>query len=161
MAKKANSTDWEKTDSKEWEVTSTGSFHPMWTPVKDGESLVCRPVSVRVIPAHGKVKAGGAMDVIRLGGSSTSFAQGGNKIKVGTGDTVTVPLSYNLVGEDRLAVLDKKGVPSLSKLAQLIVNDGQAFNIVFNGKVKGGGGSVKRFTVMAPRGYRERVLKTK
>ncbi len=152
---KANITIEKGSKQEKWETVSSGGFPPMWKPVKDGESVVIRPFATRIIPAKGKRRASPAVDCVLLGINSGNFFLQNNRVKVGAGDMITIPLSYNLDGEDKLAVsLDKGKTARLSKLSDLIVSKNVALNLVFNGKVKGGQGTVKRFTIMVPQGFR-------
>lgn len=131
----------------------------MWKPSEEGENIIFRPVSGHIIPKKGKRKESGAIIAVLLGSSSDSFYSGDKKQGVATGDRITIPLSYNLEGEDKLGV-HTKGLCTLSPLSKYILSESKELRVVFDGKVKGGQGSVKRFTIMAPPGAREAAAKS-
>lgn len=151
------------TGSESWETVSTGGFAPAWKPQREGESIVIRPIAGRMIPAHGKIKAGPALDAILLsGGTSTSFYTGDKKADIKPNSTICVFLSFALLGTDKLAYETGKGkniTVTLSPLSQAAVREKVGLMIVFDGKVKGGQGSVKRFTIKAPLGLRDKLTK--
>lgn len=130
----------------------------MWKPSEEGEDIIFRPISGHVIPKKGKRKESGAVIAALLGGSSESFYSGDKKQGVANGDRITIPLSYNLEGEDKLGI-HTKGLTILSPLSKYILQEGKSLRVVFDGKVKGGQGSVKRFTIMAPQGARDEAAK--
>jgi len=167
----SSATDWEGTPSKgkgrtgqygktDWETVSSGGFPPMWKPEEKGENIIIRPLQMRVIPGKGKRKENSAVDALFLGGTSQNFFLRDEQVPVNNGDVITIPLSYNLEGEDKLAYRDKKKA-FLSNLSLLVLRQQSALNIIFGGKVKGGQGTVKQFTIMAPRGFRETAASQK
>lgn len=163
---KNNPTDWENAEQnggENWESLSTG-FSPLWKPEK-GNAIVVLPTGVHAfkIKKNAKVKtASYAIECILKGGSLGNFYNGrGEAVSVAVGDSVTVGSSYNLVGEDKLVVIEKK-IVRLSRMTDLLAKDNQAFRIVFNGKVKlEGGRSVNDYTMQVPKGYKEKFAQFK
>lgn len=148
-------------DLDDFETVSTGGFPPMWKPSKDGESIYIRPMVTKLMSGKKIKNPNSSVECILLGDKSGSFFQGEKKVTVPLNSTISLGLSYNLVGEDRVAVYtdEESGEARLSNLSQLLLEDSKGMIITFDGKVKGKGGrSVKTFTIMAPKGYKERVL---
>lgn len=158
----------ETSGSKEdWETVSTGGFAPMWKPEDEGEDVIFVPLSARVVPPRGKVKES-AMVVCKLsGGSSENFYSKDVLKGVAVGEEFSIPLSFNLNGDDKLGVHEagkgkKRGTAILSSLSKHLLASGTPMRIVFDGKIKGGQGSVKLFTIQLPKGTREAMAgKTK
>jgi len=183
MSKRKSSTDWEGKDTEReargaagapidqdgYEVVSSGTFPPMWKPERDGEAILIMPGEFRILTMKQgkKTKENASMDCIFRGGSSESFFVGSGKAShqqaVSSGDFVTLPMSYNLMGENRLAVQeDEEDISSirLSALSRLSVEESKPLKIIFTGKAPiGGGRSVKGFTISAPAGFKERIQK--
>lgn len=147
-----------------WETISSGGFSPLWKPEKSGESVIIRPVASRIIPAKGKRKDSPAIDCIFLGGSSRSFYQQDKQVPVSENDFITLPLSFNLEGEDKLAVATRSGKKlqvRLSAISEAVKKEKSRLNIIFLGRVKGGQGTVKQFTIAAPQGFRDSFIRRK
>src|SRR5258708_29419572 len=125
MAKKSTKAatgplDWENASGGEWESLSTG-FAPLWKP-EAGDSIVVIPVSIHTFKSK-KAKKGEkkkdagkinyALEAIFKGGSSSHFYTGGGKnnkeVEINPGDIIAIGTSYNLMGEDKLAVEIKAG----------------------------------------------------
>lgn len=168
----ASPLDWENASGGEWEDVSTG-FAPLWKP-ESGDVIFVTPVSVHTFKSK-KVKKGTkkkdvgkinyALEAIFKGGSADHFFTGSGtnnkEVAIKPGDIVAIGTSYNLMGEDKLAVEVKEGEARLSAMAVLIGEEQQAFRISFNGKVQiGGGRSVNNFSVQVPKGFRERLAQT-
>lgn len=169
--KKVNPLDWENVEggTDQWESLSTG-FAPLWKPEK-GDAIIVMPTAIHTFKSK-KVKKGQkkkdagkinfALEAIFKGGSNAHFYTGSGsnskEAEVSPGSIVAIGTSYNLMGEDKLAVEIAPGEARLSKLSQLIEEEGQAFKIVFNGKIPlGGGRSVNDFSCFAPKGFKERL----
>lgn len=174
-ASNKSSLDWENVGGggagAEWESLSTG-FAPLWKPEK-GDAIIVMPTAIHTFKSK-KVKKGAkkkdvgkinyALEAIFKGGSNAHFYTGSGtnskEAEVTPGSIVAIGTSYNLMGEDKLAVEIKPGEARLSKLSTLIEKEGQAFKIVFNGKIPlGEGRSVNDFSCFAPRGFKEKLSK--
>lgn len=173
-AKASGVTDWEhaEPENMEWESASSG-FAPLWKP-EQGNSVIVSVLGVEPFKTKkkqkGKAKGDNianpsyAISCILRGGSLANFYK--NKTTtadVKIGDNITLGSSYNLVGEDKLIVIDEKSnTARLSKMANLLNKDNQCFRVVFNGKIKTDGArSVNDFIVQFPRGYKERFVQFK
>lgn len=168
----AGALDWENASGGaggEWEDVSTG-FAPLWKP-EAGDVIFITPVSVHTFKSK-KAKKGEkkkdagkinyAVECIFKGGSSAHFFTGAGKtnkeVSINPGDIIAIGTSYNLMGEDKLAVEVKVGEARLSRMADLIISEEQAFRVAFMGKVPiGNGRSVNNFTVQVPKGYKEKL----
>jgi hypothetical protein len=165
-----NPTDWENPnsdDAQQWESASSGGFAPLWKP-EQGESVIVQVLGVepfKVKKQKGKkvkddMQPSFAIHCTLRGGSLANFFK--NKTThadVKYGEDVTLGSSYNLCGEDKLVVIDR-GSARLSKMAELLLKDGQSFRVVFNGKIKTDGArSVNDFTVQFPKGYKDKLVK--
>ena len=128
----------------------------MWKPDKAGEDVIFIPLSAKVIPPHKKMKESAMVECELTGGSSESFFSRDVKKGVADGERFTIPLSYNLLGDDKLGLHEKKKA-SLSKLSLYLLQHRTSMRIVFDGKVKGGQGTVKQFTLQVPREVREAI----
>lgn len=140
----------------DWEQISTGGFPPMWKPEEAGEDVVFIPLHARIIPPAKKRKESAAVECELTGGSSDSFYLRDVKKGVANGERFTIPLSYNLLGDERLGLHEKKKA-SLSRVSQYLLANRFSMRIVFDGKVKGGQGTVKQFSIYLPRGVREKM----
>ncbi len=150
----------------DWETVSTTGFPPMWKPVKRGEDVIITPTpQFRTMKIRkggkGKVQENFAIECLFQGGSSDSFFSGkGSKAKasIGKGDTISIPLSFGMLGQDKVAVIDANK-PQLSALSKLVIKDKKQLRLIFDGKEPiGGGQTVKRLTIQAPAGYKEKVI---
>lgn len=171
MARKQSVTDWDKpgrVTNDEYETVATSGFNPNWIPENEGETVDLLPVGFRVI--EGKIikkkKQNDTlcMDCIYMGGNSPSFYTGRKKAKqveMENGDLFSIVISYNLMGENRLAVLeDDEDMHSarVSSLLNLCNDNKKPVRVVFGGKVSiEGGRTVKQFTILAPKGYKEQI----
>jgi hypothetical protein len=169
-ATSANALDWENASGGEWEDVSTG-FAPLWKP-ESNDVVFITPVSVHPFKSKkakkdAKKKEAGkinyAVEAIYKGGSAEHFYKGSGassqQVDIKLGDIVAIGTSYNLMGEDKLAVEVREGEARLSAMSVLIGENQQAFRISFNGKVKiGGGRSVNNFSVQVPKGFREKLV---
>jgi hypothetical protein len=153
------------TGAEGYETVSTGGFPPMWKPERDGTILLIKPVSVHVIPAAkggGKNKRKESLSfqgTVQQSSDMEAFYIKDKQAQVAYGDLVSVPVSYNLEGEDKLAVFDGKE-SRLSQLSELLKKHDAAFRIIFGGKIKGGQGMVKLFTIQVPKGLRDKMKNT-
>lgn len=162
MSKKVN--EYQEQDG--FETVASSGFPPMWKPLEDGETVIVIPSEFRTmsIKKGKKTQENHALDCILKGGTSDNFYTGGGKnstkCKVPIEDLITIPLSYNLLGNMRLAVENEKnGHIEYSNLSKLSQKEGFPILIVFNGKQPiGGGQTVKRFTIQAPKGTREILI---
>lgn len=143
-----------KNNQEDWEQISTGGFAPMWKPEDAGEDVIFIPLSARIIPPAKKRKESAAIECELTGGSSDSFYSRDVKKGVANGERFVIPLSYNLNGDDKLGTHEKKKA-SLSRVSQWLLANRQSMRIVFDGKVKGGQGTVKQFSIYLPKGVRE------
>src|SRR5229473_5284799 len=112
--KEVGALDWENASGGEWESLSTG-FAPLWKP-EEGDIIIVTPVAVHPFKSKkggkkGKKNAGKinyALEAIFQGGSPKHFFTGSGKnnreSEINKGDIVAVGTSYNLMGEDKLAV---------------------------------------------------------
>jgi hypothetical protein len=146
--------------NQDWETISTGGFAPMWKPMKDGEDVEIIPLSCKVIPASGKRKESAMVECRLVGGSSEAFFSKDVKRGVANGENISIPLSHQLSGDDKLGTRFKKKA-MLSPLASYLLSKTMPMRIVYGGKVKGGQGSVKLFTIQVPRGVREALASKK
>lgn len=167
MATKKSVTDWEGAELEvgEWESASSGGFAPLWKP-EQGESVIVQVLSVSPFKSKkGKktskkeMQPSYAIECILMQGSSLAnfYKSKGNHIDVKIGDTVTLGSSYNLIGPDKLVMIEKNGA-IISPMAELLKEDNKSFRVVFNGKIKTEGArSVNDFTVQFPKGYKEKL----
>lgn len=142
----------------DWETVSTGGFAPTWKPDEPGEDVIFIPLSARLMPARKKMKESVMVECELQGGSSDSFYTKDIKKGVAIGDRFSIGVSYNLMGDDKLAIHEKKKA-SLSKVSNWLLANRKCMRIIFDGKVKGGQGHVKLFTIMLPSGAREAMAK--
>ena len=168
--KEVGALDWENASGGEWESLSTG-FAPLWKP-EEGDTIFITPTAVHPFrSAKGKKKGkktnkiNYALEAIFKGGNAGHFYTGsGTKSKeavINVGDIVAVGTSFNLMGEDKLAVEVKLGEARLSRMATLIETEGQAFKIVFNGQIPlGGGRKVNDFSLFTPKGFKEKLAQS-
>lgn len=172
MTKKLKNTSWEgagaDADNGEWETLPTG-FAPLWKP-KEGDTIQFTPKSVAAFKGKGAVgkkgkgKINASCTAVLRGGKSI-FTTGGAKnqkeVSVKVGEDISVGLSFNMIGEDAIAVLEGNEYV-LSPMSELLKKEGKSFRVRFDGKVPiGGGRSVNRYTIQVPNGFREKVLKSK
>lgn len=150
----------EISNREDWEVVSTGGFSPTWKPEKAGEDVIFIPLSARILPPRKKMKESAMVECELTGGSSDNFYSKDVMKGVAIGERFTIPLSYNLLGEDKLGIHEKKKA-SLSKVSLWLLSQRKSMRIVFDGKIKGGQGSVKLFTIMLPSGVREAMAGSK
>lgn len=169
MAKKAEkpATNWEdatQEDMGQWESLS-GAFAPLWKP-EAGNSIIVQPVEVTPFKTKKKAKVKApsfAVACILKGGSTANFYTGkSNAASVNFGDTIIVGSSFNVIGEDKLVVIEegsknKPATARLSQMAELLKKEGAAFRLVFNGQVHTSGPrKVNDITVQVPNGYKEK-----
>lgn len=175
MAKSNKSvTDWENAQEEnrgEWESLSSG-FAPLWKP-ESGNAIEVLPVGVHAfkVKKNAKIKTPSyAIECILKGGSLTNFYNGrGSAVSISIGDNVTIGSSYNLVGEDKLIVIEQSGkgkaltqLARLSRMSELLTGDNRSFRIVFNGQVKTEGARrVNDYTIQVPKGYKEKFSSQK
>lgn len=150
MARKNKKPVFGRARNSEWETVSSGGFAPMWKPSTKGEDVICIPLTGRVIPKKGKRKESAVIECRLMGGGSESFF-GAQDVKKGVanGEKFVIPLSNQLLGH--LGTFEKHEV-RLSTMSQYLLSVNKPLRIVFDGKIKGGQGHVKLFTVQAPPG---------
>ena len=149
-----------KRTSEDWETISTGGFAPMWKPESEGEDVIFIPLSARVIPPAKKRKESAAVECELRGGSSENFYTKDVLKGVAIGEKFVIPLSYNLLGDDNLGLHSKKKA-SLSRVSMYCLSKRLSMRVIFDGKIKGGQGTVKLFTVQLPKGVREAMASKK
>lgn len=162
-------TNWEDAapdDNLQWESLS-GAFAPLWKP-EPGNAIIVQPIEVTEFKTKKKSKAKGpsfAISCVFKGGSSANFYSGkGSAASINLGDTVIVGSSFNVIGEDKLVVIEENGkgknhsvTARLSQMAELLKKEGVGFRLVFNGQVKTSGPrKVNDITVQVPNGYKEK-----
>lgn len=160
-------TNWEDAEPEgQWESLS-GAFAPLWKP-ETGNAIIIQPVEVTPFKTSKKSKikkASFAISCILKGGSTANFYSGrGNAASVNIGDNIIIGSSFNVLGEDKLVVVEENGkgknhtvTARLSKMAELVIEGGDAFRLVFNGQVKTTGPrKVNDITVQVPKGYKEK-----
>jgi len=144
----------------DFETTKTGGFAASWKPESEGETIIVTPTeNIRQLPKKkGVKKQGSVMECIYRSGTSDNFYSGKTQVELKNGETVNIMLSFNLMDELALAV-ESQGKVILSKLSKLVISEGSVMRLIFDGNVKiGGGRSVNKYTVQAPKGFKERVL---
>lgn len=167
-------TDWENAgpeDVSAWETLPSG-FAPLWKPEK-GNAIIVLPIGVHAFknkPAFVSGKKGKkdkeeiakvnfAIECILRGGDVSNFFNKDEAASVSIGDKVSLGSAHNLIGEDKLIVVDG-AMAELSPMSKLLMEDKQAFRIVFNGKIKiANGRSVNNFIIQVPNGYKEKSVK--
>src|SRR5439155_23551593 len=149
----------------EWETTHSGGFSPMWKPQEEGEFVIIYPVGIREITVKSgkQSKENFLMDARILEAQGTFGSGSGNNAKsvdVSNGDMISIPLSYNLLGDIALSVQENEGVhPEMSRLSKYSIDNKIPIRVQFNGIVKlAGGRKVKLFEVQAPKGVKESIL---
>lgn len=158
-------------DMSQFEVVHSGSFSPIWKPLEKDEYVVVNPVSMRAIEvSQGKgakkiTKKNYLLEALLVDTNTLNFFSAKTRTEVMKGDTISVPISYGLVGKTALAVHvdeeDEDSPMEISALAQECVNQDVPLCIKFLEKASTKNGqSVKRFTVLAPKGIKEKVLKS-
>lgn len=158
-----------KSVAVEMEVVSSSSFPPMWKPEARGEMILFHPLNIRAIPMRKgrKKQENYVLDISVVETNSDNFYTGSGKKQVQqeiqVGDTVSIPLSAALVHETdpfRLALFtEEMERPELSPLVVYCLTNNRVIRVVYYETVPiGGGQSVKRLSVEAEKGVREKVI---
>lgn len=155
-------------DASQFEVVHSGSFSPMWKPTEKDEYLIVIPRAMRKIEmTQGKgkkaiVKENYLMECVYQGGNTLNLYTSKTQTEVSKGDTVSVPISYGLIGELALAqhqdTNDDESELVPSSLALYCASNSIPVMVKFLEKVPTKGGQqVKRFVVLAPKGVKENI----
>lgn len=152
-------------DVSQFEVVHSGGFSPMWKPLEKNEYVVLSPESLRRI----ELKQGKKVQITYLlegrffQSNSSEFWASKTKTEVSQDETVSIPISYGLVGKMGLGVhetdddIDSPIIPS--PLVVYCVEHQVKLMVKFLEKSKSKNGQqFKSFVVLAPKGIREKIL---
>src|SRR5205823_8332303 len=106
-----------------------------WKPMKADNAIEVLPLSARYTPKRGKFQEGAFVTCKLVGGNSSMFFMKDVKRPVKKGGNISVALSYNLSGDDLLAVIEKHKA-RLSRLSEACKKQHLPMRIIFDGKIK-------------------------
>ncbi len=158
----------EPVSSYEMETVASSSFPPIWKPKDKGEMIIFSPLTFRKIDLKRgkKIQTSWCLDCLIKETNSENFYLGSGKNQtqqeIHPGDTISLPLSAALVGDDPMRLAQMvKGKPIVSVLLKVAQQENVPLGVVYQETVGiGGGQEVKRFITQAPKGLRDKLLKT-